>query len=144
MTQDNFQEKIITLTRSFGWHRPAETPCGQPVSIAEAHALMEIARADGVSQNELAVSLNLAKSTVSRLVSKFVKREWIYRSSNPDDRRAYKLYLTKQGKAVAQELAEARQLKMARIMEQIPDNQIEMILDAIDILVLAIRKGEIK
>ncbi|MEZ4709153.1 MAG: helix-turn-helix domain-containing protein [Caldilineaceae bacterium] len=87
MADHDFQEKMIALVRAFGWHRPAETPCGQPVTIAEAHALLEIARADGISQNELTVSLNLAKSTVSRLISKIERRGWVQRQQNEQDRR---------------------------------------------------------
>ena len=54
------------LVRSLGLHKPDETPCGQPVSVAEAHALLEIAREPGISQNGLAGRLKLEKSTVSR------------------------------------------------------------------------------
>ena len=142
MNEILFQEKIVALVRAFGWHRPAETPCGQPVSIAEAHALLEISRADGISQNELAQSLNLAKSTVSRLVSKIVKREWIHREKNQQDMRAYHLYLTPKGEEVAAQLAAARQAKMAGILTQIPEAQRQSVLDSIDMLVEAIRTGE--
>lgn len=142
MTENNFQERIITLVRAFGWHRPAETPCGQPISIAEAHALLEISRTDGISQNELAVSLNLAKSTVSRLVSKIVKRGWVRREQNQLDRRAYQLYLTGQGEQIARELSAARQAKMTSIVEYIPESQRDDVLASIDILIQAIRKGE--
>ena len=51
-----------------GWHRPDTTPCGRPVPIAEAHALLELSRTDRLTQQELAASLNLQKSTVSRIV----------------------------------------------------------------------------
>lgn len=140
--KDNFQEKIIALVRAFGWHRPSETPCGRPVSIAEAHALLEISRANGISQSELAIRVNLAKSTVSRLVSKIMKRGWARRESNQQDRRAYHLYLTEEGKQVANKLAEARQAKMIRILERIPEEEVGNVLDSIEILVQAIRKGE--
>lgn len=35
-----FQEQMIGLMRAFGLHKPDQTPCGQPVAVAEAHALM--------------------------------------------------------------------------------------------------------
>ncbi|MEZ4660931.1 MAG: MarR family transcriptional regulator [Caldilineaceae bacterium] len=141
MADHEFQEKMIALVRAFGWHRPTETPCGQPVTIAEAHALLEIARADGISQNELTVSLNLAKSTVSRLISKVEKRGWVLRQQNTQDRRAYQLFLTAKGSEIARQLAQARQAKMDGVLAHIPLGQRNEVLNALDILVKAIQAG---
>jgi hypothetical protein len=33
---------MICLVRAFGLHKPDETPCGQPVAEAGAHALTEL------------------------------------------------------------------------------------------------------
>ena len=142
MPNHDFQEKMIALVRAFGWHRPAETPCGQPVTIAEAHALLEISRADGISQNELTVGLNLAKSTVSRLISKIERRGWVVRQPNEQDRRAYQLFLTAKGREIAQQLARARQSKMDGILAQIPMEQRNDVLKSLDLLVKAIQAGE--
>ena len=142
MPNHDFQEKMIALVRAFGWHRPAETPCGQPVTIAEAHALLEISRADGISQNELTVGLNLAKSTVSRLISKIERRGWVVRQPNEQDRRAYRLFLTAKGREIAQQLARARQSKMDGILAQIPMEQRNDVLKSLDLLVKAIQAGE--
>ena len=30
------------MVRALGLHKPDETPCGQPVAVAGAHALMEL------------------------------------------------------------------------------------------------------
>jgi len=43
-TSIELQERMIGLIRAFGLHRPDETPCGQPVAVAEAHALLELSR----------------------------------------------------------------------------------------------------
>ena len=142
MPNHDFQEKMIALVRAFGWHRPAETPCGQPVTIAEAHALLEISRADGISQNELTVGLNLAKSTVSRLISKIERRGWVVRQPHEQDRRAYRLFLTAKGREIAQQLARARQSKMDGILAQIPMEQRNDVLKSLDLLVKAIQAGE--
>ena len=118
-TTDQFQAQIVALTRAFGWHRPMSTPCGKPVSIADAHALLELSQGVPLSQNELATRLNLSKSTVSRLVTNMVKRGWVTRTRNAQDGRAVDLTLTEAGESIAAELAEARQQKMAGILEQI-------------------------
>ena len=61
-------ESVVAFVRSFGLHKPDQTPCGQPVAVAEAHALTDLAAFRPMRQGELAARLRLEKSTVSRLV----------------------------------------------------------------------------
>ena len=110
-----FQRQIIHLVRAFGWHRPMMTPCGLPVSIAEAHAIMILSQNDLITQNQLCASLNLSKSTVSRLVGKLVKRGWVNKQKDKIDRRAVQLSLTVVGIKKAEELARARRQKLNSI-----------------------------
>ncbi|MGC1310416.1 MAG: hypothetical protein WA885_24565 [Phormidesmis sp.] len=49
----DLQESLIALIRAFGLHQPHQTPCGQPVAVAEAHALMELSSARSLSQKKL-------------------------------------------------------------------------------------------
>jgi DNA-binding MarR family transcriptional regulator len=97
----DLQERMIALIRAFGLHKPNETPCGKPVSVAEAHALIELSRAETLVQKELASRLRLEKSTVSRLVGLLEGRRWVERSRNPEDGRAVELRLTEVGRKTA-------------------------------------------
>ena len=92
---------MVALVRSFGLHRPDETPCGQPVPVAEAHALMDLAAEGPLNHGELAARLRLEKSTVSRLVRQLEKRKWIKRTPAVSDRRVIQIQLTLAGKAAA-------------------------------------------
>ena len=74
-----FGEHMVQLVRSLGLHKPDETPCGQPISVAEAHALLEIEREPGLTQNGLASHLRLEKSTVSRIAGMLEQRGFISR-----------------------------------------------------------------
>lgn len=131
------QEHMVALIRAFGLHRPDETPCGQPVAVAEAHALMELTKCDGLSQNALCARLQLVKSTVSRMVSSLVKRGWVERQRDERDGRAVTLHLTDQGRTAARQLAEARQAKFTRLLERIPEEEREHVMDTLNILVEA-------
>ncbi|HEY6233636.1 MAG TPA: helix-turn-helix domain-containing protein, partial [Candidatus Elarobacter sp.] len=82
-----FEEHMVQLVRSLGLHRPDETPCGQPISVAEAHALLEIAREPGLTQNGLANRLALEKSTVSRIAALLEGRGWVRRVRDDRDAR---------------------------------------------------------
>ena len=132
------QAHMVELTRAFGWHRPGSTPCGKPVPIAEAHALLELSKSPGLSQRHLAAALNLRKSTVSRLVSSLEKRRWIVRARSESDRRVFEVSLTDEGRLAAEELAAARQAKMAGIVDRIPEADRSAVLDALQTLIEAI------
>ena len=136
-----FQEQIVAFVRAFRLHRPYQTPCGQPVSVVEAHALMELARDTPASQNDLAARLGLEKSTVSRLVGHLEDRGWIDRRRSELDGRALELSLTSEGRRIAAQVAAARARKMARVLRAIPEDQRTTVIKALDTLVEAIRES---
>ena len=141
-TEVDLQERMIALIRAFGLHKPEETPCGKPVSVAEAHALMELSREDPLVQKELASRLRLEKSTVSRLVGMLEGRRWVKRSRSPDDGRAVELRLTEGGRRTAEDIAEARRAKFAQVLEAIPEEERESVLESMRILEEAMRESE--
>ena len=108
-------ESIVAFVRSFGLHKPDQTPCGQPVAVAEAHALMDLAAFGPLRQRELAVRLQLEKSTVSRLVRQMEAHGWIERNSDRLDGRAVLILLTRQGRNTARALSQARLVPAAAL-----------------------------
>ena len=139
---NHLQTSLIALVRAFGLHHPEKTPCGQSVSVAEAHALMELTKAVSLSQGKLARRLDLEKSTVSRLVSSLDRRRWIKRDRNPTDRRIVEIQLTNAGKQTAATLSVARQTKFDKVMSAIPEDRQDDVIDALNILVEAIRESQ--
>ncbi len=136
------QEQMIALIRAFGLHKPDETPCGKPVSVAEAHALMELSREDGpLVQKDLAARLRLEKSTVSRLVGLLEGRGWVERHRSPTDGRAFEVSLTEAGRKAADEIAGARRAKFARVLEAIPEEERASVLAAMRTLEEAMNEG---
>lgn len=65
------------------------------MTVAAAHALMELTEGQLLSQNELAMRLGLEKSTVSRLAKILERRGWLQCSRSEADRRVVQLALTK-------------------------------------------------
>ena len=141
-TELSLQEQLVALIRAFGLHRPDQTPCGQPVAVAEAHALMELAQGAPLSQNDLVARLHLEKSTVSRLVGILETRGWIVRARSAQDGRACELRLTDTGRQIAADLAEARRTKFARVFDAIPEEARAAVLESLHILVEAMRANK--
>jgi DNA-binding MarR family transcriptional regulator len=129
---------MVALVRAFGLHRPNETPCGAPVPVAEAHAIMDLAAAGPMNHGQLAVRLRLEKSTVSRLVRQLEKRNWIERTSAKHDRRVVQIRLTAAGKRAAKRLAAARHSKFDDLLAAIPKQKRRFILEAMSDLVAAL------
>ena len=62
------------LIRSLGVLRPDTTPCGEAMSVSEAHAIDELHDRGPRSQHAVGAALRLQKSTISRLVDQLVER----------------------------------------------------------------------
>ncbi len=129
---------MVALVRAFGLHQPDQTPCGQPVPVAEAHALQELVRAKPLSQRELAAWLRLEKSTVSRLVTQLESKGWVERERSSADGRVLLLRLTAAGRKVAEQIAVARQARFANLLGAIPETQRAEVVAALATLVEAI------
>jgi DNA-binding MarR family transcriptional regulator len=141
VTDLEFQERMIGLIRAFGLHKPDVTSCGQPVAVAEAHALMELTREEPLLQKDLASRLRLEKSTVSRLVKTLEERGWIGRTKSPHDGRAIELRLTEAGRQIAARLAETRRAKFAQVLEAIPGKKRASVMQALGVLEEAMNEG---
>ncbi|MBA2469422.1 MAG: MarR family transcriptional regulator [Chloroflexia bacterium] len=139
---ENLQEQVIAFIRSFGLLRPDNTPCGQPLSVSEAHALRELSRLDGCSQTELGNVLQLEKSTISRLVNQLKDKGWVERDRDPDDGRAVRLRLTAQGQRVAGQVAASRAAYFARIVEGIPPTERDGVITAFQTVVKALESND--
>jgi DNA-binding MarR family transcriptional regulator len=92
-------------------------PGGSPaVTASEARALTELLAAHGIAQGQLAALLGLEKSTVSRLAASLESKGWIRRGRDERNHRYVRLYLTPQGRAVADRLWQAWQSRQERIL----------------------------
>src|SRR5258708_6348587 len=90
---------------------------GSPaVTASEARALTELLAAHGIAQGQLAALLGLEKSTVSRLAAGLEGKGWIRRGRDQRNHRYVRLYLTPQGRAVADRLWQAWQAPQQRIL----------------------------
>jgi DNA-binding MarR family transcriptional regulator len=137
------QRGIVAFVRAYGLHKPDETPCGVAVSVSEAHALTALAEVGdtGLSQTELGRRLRLAKSTVSRLVDQMAGRGWVTRRPGHADGRLRTVVLTAHGRRMAGQVAQARQARMARLLDRIPAAERAAVLAALDTLVEAARES---
>ncbi|MBV7415951.1 MarR family transcriptional regulator [Aeromonas encheleia] len=67
---------------------------GSGLTLAQARALVHIARSEGIRQVELADGLDIQPITLARQLDQLAENGLVERRSDPTDRRAYQLYLT--------------------------------------------------
>jgi DNA-binding MarR family transcriptional regulator len=115
-------ESVVSFVRSFGLHRADQTPCGQAVTTAEAHTLVDLA---GLDQWAGRVSFPPATGKEHRqpLSAKDEANRWIRRAYDRHDGRAILIRLTRQGQETATQVTRARQEKFARILSAIPEDK---------------------
>jgi DNA-binding MarR family transcriptional regulator len=116
---EQLRDAFEAVVRALGLLRPDTTPCGQPMSITEAHAISELGRRGPITQNDLATALGLQKSTVSRLVDQLVARGSAIRRPNPSDQRSVLVSLTPVGADQARRLADARCALFTTLIERL-------------------------
>jgi DNA-binding MarR family transcriptional regulator len=106
---------------------------GRRVQLTQAQwrALAYLSRNEGINQAGLAELLEVRPITLTRLLDRLEEAGWVDRRSNPDDRRACRLYLTERAwplikkmhelgaKTTAQALAGFTPAAEARLMESL-------------------------
>lgn len=74
----------------------------------QIHFLMILYKKDGVNQETLAERLNIDKATCARAIKKLESQGYITRKINPEDKRAYIIYLTEKAKKLKPTIGKIR------------------------------------
>jgi DNA-binding MarR family transcriptional regulator len=113
-----------TFIRSAGLFAGDQTPCGHPVAVSHAHALMvllETARkGKRATQRELGQALGIDKSNVARLCRRMESAGHLVQSRSADDRRARLLSLTTRGTRLAKNVERSSRDRFQRLMSAVP------------------------
>lgn len=133
-----FQEQLMQFVRGLGLHRSDATPCGFPVSLAEACALVALTHNEPLSQRELVQALNLEKSTVSRLVVELIDRGWVVRERDAHDARVQLMRRTPAGVTASDAIMQARNQRFGELLGRIEPGRRQQVVDAMMILAEAV------
>ncbi len=70
----------------------------------QCRVILHLSRNEGIQQVDLAELLEIRPITLARLLDKLQENQLIERRLNPDDRRAFRLYLTRDAHAVLEKI----------------------------------------
>jgi DNA-binding MarR family transcriptional regulator len=127
------------FVRSFGLLSSAQTPCGMPLALPHAHALMALldrqGRGERSTQQDLVKVLGVDKSNVTRLCAKMVEAGHLTQAPSPDDGRAWCVSLTPKGLRIAERVQEASRARFSHLLAALPSDAARIgVLRSLDLL----------
>lgn len=124
---------VRLLVRRLGILERSEASCCG-VTMAQCHALYELRGTEKISLNDLAESLRLDKSTVSRSVDNLVGSGLVVRETDPGDRRCVTLRLSDDGHRVLADIDKGMDAFFADIVDKLPAETRGQVLDSLALL----------
>ncbi len=91
--------------------------------------LMIVHQHPGISQDAIAKTYNIDKSSVARAVKKLEVEEYIYRERNPKDSRQWCIYLTSRGETLCIERQESAVNMENRLLAGMTEDEIKTLRD---------------
>lgn len=73
------------------------------IHASQYHLLALLAREDGLSQTEIAAHLYIKASTLTVMISRMIRADFIYRTIDAQDARVHRVHITEKGRAVVKE-----------------------------------------
>jgi len=108
------------------WRRAlAQRLGGCELTFAQARVLFYLARDPGLRQVELAARLEIQPITLARLLDPLDRRGLVERRRDPDDRRAWRIYLTAAADEPLTEIRRVAQTVRGDALRDIDDGNIE-------------------
>lgn len=133
---------VQTFVRSIGLLSGDTTPCGKPLAVSHAHALMVLLDRSRLGstpgQRELGAALGIDKSNVARLCRKMERAGHLRQARSRDDGRARLLLLTPQGREVAEGVERSSRARFEGLAAAVPAAQRPAVLAALSTLNQAI------
>ena len=105
----------------------------EQLSFRHIH-MLEILHHQPCNLRDLAQYHHVTSSTMSRSVDQLVKRQWVERQNNPDDRREIELHLTELGLQAYNTMASHSQDVVAELLVHLSDDERMLLSQGLDIL----------
>ncbi|UFJ43418.1 MarR family winged helix-turn-helix transcriptional regulator [Brevibacillus humidisoli] len=134
------REVLQQLVRRFGLlQKEGAQCCG--ITVLQSHILYELNRQPNISLNDLAESLCVDTSTLSRQVQALVELDLVSRTPDPKDRRYVVLSLTEQGSKQYEAIAEQMAEYLSNLFRQIPEEKHQQVMESLFMLSEAMKNS---
>lgn len=110
-------------------------------TTSQCYALLEIYKSGNLTMNEISEKMNLNTSTMTRILDNLVRDRFVQRNRDESDRRIVIISLTERGREMAMRLGNTVNDYYKRIIANIPEGQLENILNSVNVLLDAFEKA---
>jgi DNA-binding MarR family transcriptional regulator len=135
---DAFRRAMHRLVRRVGALAAEGTPCGKPLSLVHAHALMVLLAKGELSQQRLGAELCVDKSNVARVCAKMIDAGHVRQRSSDRDARSRLVSLTVRGERLARDVDASSAARFEALLARVPRERAADIIDAVECLVSAL------
>lgn len=105
----------------------------EDVTLPQYRVLVLLAGHSPQGVAELATSIDVSPSTVTRMCDRLVGKGLVRRRVSSTDRRQVQLGLTAEGRGVVQKVTDHRRTEIARIVQALPHSQRSQLVNALEI-----------
>lgn len=124
---------VLTASRALvGVVARSLAPVLEQVTVPQFRVLVVLSNAHGpLRHRDLADALGVHSSTFTRTTDRLVAGGWVTRAENPDNRRETLVSLTPTGRALVDQVTEARRAEIRAILQRVPVGDRPAILDGL-------------
>ena len=113
------------------------------ITYSQVLAIISIPN-DGIEMSKLAQKLGLDNSTITRLILRLEKKDWVGREKSKRDKRAIKVFLKTKGLVIQQDIEKKIESIGEKIKMEIDDEKRESILEHFYTFQWGLRKTSLK
>jgi len=99
------------------------------IGSGQFHVFMTLLRNDGIHQETISRSLNLDKANVTRAVNKLIEVGYVTKKVDPDDKRAFILYVTPKGRKIEPEIRKILENITSRLLSDFTKSEKKIALN---------------
>ena len=104
------------------------------VSLAEYKAVLEINITERITCNVLSEKMGLSVSRGSRIIDGLVRKGYLLRMENPEDRRSFVLSLSSKGAEVKKQIEQERNNCEYRLRKNLSVGEVELIKEGLELI----------
>jgi DNA-binding MarR family transcriptional regulator len=129
----DYAEEIVDIFRAL--HKEFRTQiikesCRYGLTVPQMLLIHELQEHPGVTLNDLSKKLSLSKSTVSGIVDRLEKGEYVTREIPKDNRRIVKISLLPKGIEISAIVKDVKSKQLSKLLEKVDISETEEIIHA--------------
>lgn len=128
---DRIQQLLYQLVRNY---ELCDQMCvaEHKVTASQAYTLLAIPEESDITMNELSEAMDLANSTMTRMVDHLLRKGIVQRRHDDEDRRVVRVGLTAEGRELRHTLEKERQRMYREVLSEIQEKERPVIISALE------------